>query len=72
MESRFADGDVENCGLLLLVPTCLMDPRFRHKREELKGIIRKAAAVYSSDMGEDEIRLETELDVWIDFWYGLA
>lgn len=68
MESRFKDGEVEKCGLLLLVLACVIDPKFRHKRDELKSAIKRCAKRYADDMGTDIIKLDTELELWTDFW----
>ena len=68
MGHRFAEKDVDKVELLLLIPDCIVDPKWRHKRDELEDRILKAAEVYKANVGAHYIRLPTELKLWIDYW----
>ena len=54
--------------LLLLIPSCLMDIEWRHRKPELMDLIIEVAADYKDDIGDAWVRLETDLQLWIDYW----
>lgn len=68
MDRRFGDADITKVELLLIIPSCVVAPRWRHKREELEDRIKAAAKTYAIDMGTHEVRFATELKLWIDYW----
>ena len=66
MTSRFEDGEIERCGLLLLVPKSLLAPNIP---EEPFNSIMAAVKKYKDDLTDsDNLALETEMEVWKQYW----
>ena len=69
MTSRFEDGEIERCGLLLLVPKSLLAPRYNNIPEEPFNSIMVAVKKYKDDLTDsDNLALETEMEVWKQYW----
>ena len=69
MTSRFEDGEIERCGLLLLVPKSLLAPRYNNIPEEPFNSIMAAVKKYKDDLTDsDNLALETEMEVWKQYW----
>ena len=46
-----------------------MDIEWRHRKPELMDLIIEVAADYKEDIGDAWVRLETDLQLWIDYWW---
>jgi hypothetical protein len=68
MDSRFSSDGLEISQLLLLVPSCIVTPRWRQHPEEYIKKMLDAAKHYRADLGDAALRYETELHVWRDHW----
>lgn len=69
MEGRFSGSSgADQSELLLLIPSCLTDAKWRGREEELYNKIKRAAQLYEEDIRDGTARFMTELHLWRDYW----
>lgn len=68
MQARFVDNGTAS-DILLLIPSCVIDSKWRNDQEEWEGRVTTAVEVYHQDsQALSSIMLSTELNIWRDYW----